>query len=159
MNTDRKRDLYINISRKQDLYMNINRKRRLYMNIDRKREMYINTDRKREPCMNTDRKRELHMNTDRKQRIRKNLANYILFLAIMALTFYTVLRGQDWNQIGEALRRLSLPCMLMIFAAALFFVWKMGFLSYAAFPIPLSDFFIPVLLRPPRGDSRCSSTI
>ncbi len=116
----------MNTDRKRELYMNIDRKWELYINTDRKRELYIDTDRKRELHMDTDRKRELHMNTDRKQRIRKNLANYILFLAIMALTFYTVLRGQDWNQIGEALRRLSLPCMLMIFAAALFFVCAEG---------------------------------
>ena len=43
--------------------------------------------------------RRLYMNTDRKQRIRKNLINYTIFLLIMGLTFYTVLRGQDWNQI------------------------------------------------------------
>lgn len=66
------------------------------------------------------------MNTDRKQRIRKNLANYILFLLIMGLTFYTVLHGQDWNQIWGALKSLSLPCLLLILAAALFFVCAEG---------------------------------
>lgn len=66
------------------------------------------------------------MNTDRKQRIRKNLANYIIFLLIMGLTFYTVLHGQDWNQVWEALQCLSMPCLLLILAAALFFVCAEG---------------------------------
>ncbi len=66
------------------------------------------------------------MNTDRKQRIRKNLINYTIFLLIMGLTFYTVLHGQDWNQIWEALKGLSLPCLLLILAAALFFVCAEG---------------------------------
>lgn len=66
------------------------------------------------------------MNTDRKQRIRKNLVNYVIFLLIMGLTFYTVLHGQDWNQIREALKGLSLPCLLLILAAALFFVCAEG---------------------------------
>lgn len=66
------------------------------------------------------------MNTDRKQRIRKNLINYTIFLLIMGLTFYTVLHGQDWNQIWEALKGLSLPCLLLILGAALFFVCAEG---------------------------------
>lgn len=66
------------------------------------------------------------MNTERKQRIRKNLVNYIVFLLIMALTFYTVLHGQDWNQIWKALKGLSLPCLILILAAALFFVCAEG---------------------------------
>ena len=66
------------------------------------------------------------MSTDRKQRLRRNLANYILFLLIMALTFYTVLHGQDWGQIWEALRELSVPCLILILVTALFFVCAEG---------------------------------
>lgn len=66
------------------------------------------------------------MSTDRKQRIRRNLINYILFVLIMALTFYTVLHGQDWGQIWAALRRLSFPCLILILVTALFFVCAEG---------------------------------
>ena len=66
------------------------------------------------------------MNTERKLRIRKNLVNYIVFLLIMGLTFYTVLHGQDWDQIWKALKGLSLPCLILILVAALFFVCAEG---------------------------------
>lgn len=66
------------------------------------------------------------MSTDRKQRIRRNLVNYILFLLIMVLTFYTVLHGQDWGQIWEALHSLSVPCLILIFVTAIFFVCAEG---------------------------------
>ncbi len=66
------------------------------------------------------------MSTDRKRRLRRNLINYTLFLLIMALTFYTVLHGQDWGQIWEALHILSVPCLILILAAALFFICAEG---------------------------------
>lgn len=52
------------------------------------------------------------------------------FLLVMGLSFYTVFRGQDMEQIGSALRRLSLPAVCMAILTTLFFVGAEGIMIY-----------------------------
>lgn len=66
------------------------------------------------------------MSTEKRQKFLRNMGNMILFLLIMFLTFYTVLHGQDWSQIRAALAQLSFPCIMLMAAAALFFVCAEG---------------------------------
>lgn len=66
------------------------------------------------------------MDTERKRKLLRNVGNAVLFLLIMFLTFYTVLHGQDWNQVRAALLQLSFPCIMLMAAAALFFVCAEG---------------------------------
>lgn len=66
------------------------------------------------------------MNTEKRQKLLRNIGNITLFLLIMLLTFYTVLHGQDWNQVRAALMQLSLPYFFLMVLAALFFVCAEG---------------------------------
>ena len=66
------------------------------------------------------------MSTEKRQKLLRNAGNMALFLAIMFLTFYTVLRGQDWHQIRAALMKLSFPFLMLMILAALFFVCAEG---------------------------------
>lgn len=62
----------------------------------------------------------------KKQNIRRNVVSVFIFLTIMCLTFYTVLHGQDWSQVGNALKQLSFPWLMLILVTALFFVCAEG---------------------------------
>ncbi|MCI8363040.1 MAG: flippase-like domain-containing protein [Clostridia bacterium] len=53
---------------------------------------------------------------------RKGIIHVIVFIIIMILTFYAVLRGQDLFQIWEALGHMSAAYFLMAILTALFFV-------------------------------------
>lgn len=52
------------------------------------------------------------------------------FLLVMGLSFYTVFHGQDMEQIGSALRRLSLSALCIALFTALFFVSAEGVMIY-----------------------------
>lgn len=52
------------------------------------------------------------------------------FLLVMGLSFYTVFRGQDMEQIGGALRRLYPSAICMALLTALFFVGAEGVMIY-----------------------------
>lgn len=56
----------------------------------------------------------------------RKAGNVVFFAVVMCLTFYTVLHGQDWHQIGSSLRQLSVPYLLLILVTALFFVCAEG---------------------------------
>lgn len=57
---------------------------------------------------------------------RKKLWNGAVFIGIMLLTFYAVFRGQDYRRVGEALKQLSVPWLLLAVLTALFFVSAEG---------------------------------
>lgn len=56
----------------------------------------------------------------------KRAVDVCVFLVIMLLTFYTVLHGQDWRQIRNALKEMSIPYLILAIMAALFFVSAEG---------------------------------
>lgn len=68
------------------------------------------------------------MNSTVKERrcMHKRSGELILFLAVMGLTLYTVLRGQNLKQIAQAIGRMSLPYLLLAVSAGLFFVCAEG---------------------------------
>lgn len=70
------------------------------------------------------------MSTEKRRKLLRNAGNTILFLLIMLLTFYTVLHGQDWNQVRAALMQLSFPCIMLMAAATLFFVCAEGWMIW-----------------------------
>lgn len=57
---------------------------------------------------------------------RKGLINIMFFIAIMLLTFYAVLRGQDLYQIRDALKQMSMLYIILAICTALFFVCVEG---------------------------------
>ena len=61
---------------------------------------------------------------------RKRIPEGAFFLLVMGLSFYTVFHGQDMEQIGNALRRLSLLALCIALFTALFFVSAEGVMIY-----------------------------
>ena len=57
---------------------------------------------------------------------RRRLVEILFFLAVMALSFYTVFHGQDISQIWEELKKLSVFSICAAIATALFFVSAEG---------------------------------
>ncbi|MGF0031733.1 lysylphosphatidylglycerol synthase transmembrane domain-containing protein [Bariatricus sp. SGI.154] len=70
------------------------------------------------------------MSADGNQRIRKRAVDICVFLVIMLLTFYAVIHGQDWNQIWAALRKMSIPYLMLAVLTALFFVSVEGMMIW-----------------------------
>ena len=70
------------------------------------------------------------MSAETNQRIRKRAVDLCVFLIIMLLTFYAVLHGQDWNQIWEALQKMSIPYLSIAVLMALFFVSAEGMMIW-----------------------------
>lgn len=70
------------------------------------------------------------MNSENPRKSLRNACNACLFLLVMCLTFYTVLRGQDWDQIRAALMKLPFPCIVLMAAAALFYVCAEGWMIW-----------------------------
>lgn len=66
----------------------------------------------------------------RAQSGRKRVLEGAFFLIVMALSFYTVFRGQDMEQVGSALRRLSLTSLCFALFTALFFVSAEGIMIW-----------------------------
>ena len=62
--------------------------------------------------------------------IRKRAVEGAFFLLIMALSFYTVFRGQDIEQVKSALGRLSLTSLCSALIVALFFVSAEGIMIW-----------------------------
>lgn len=61
---------------------------------------------------------------------RKRILEGIFFLAVMALSFYTIFRGQDMGRIRQALGRLSPFSLCAALGVALFFVSAEGIMIF-----------------------------
>ncbi len=61
------------------------------------------------------------MNAIDKKTTKKGIFHIVLFLLVMFLTFFAVFHGQDFHQIINAIKQISLPCFLLAILTALFF--------------------------------------
>lgn len=57
---------------------------------------------------------------------KKQIMQAALFLGIMFLTFYTLLHGQNLSEIYQAVKTMSVPCLMAAAGLALFFVCAEG---------------------------------
>ncbi|MDE6846815.1 MAG: flippase-like domain-containing protein [Lachnospiraceae bacterium] len=66
----------------------------------------------------------------RAHNVRKRVLEGAFFLVVMGLSFYTVFRGQDMEQVGRALGSLSLTSLCLALLTALFFVSAEGMMIW-----------------------------
>ena len=66
------------------------------------------------------------METKKQKLNRKKAGEAVLFLGIMFLTFYTLLRGQNLGEIVQAVKHMSVPYLVAAAGLALFFVCAEG---------------------------------
>ncbi len=64
------------------------------------------------------------------QNSRKRVLEGAFFLLVMGLSFYTVFHGQDMEQVGSALRKLSPVALCLALLTALFFVSAEGIMIW-----------------------------
>ncbi len=69
---------------------------------------------------------ERRMETKKWKLNRKKAGEAVLFLGIMFLTFYTLLRGQNLGEIVQAVKHMSVPYLVAAAGLALFFVCAEG---------------------------------
>lgn len=70
------------------------------------------------------------MKDGQRMKKRKRLIEILFFLAVMALSFYTVFHGQDIRQIWEELKKLSAFSICAAIVTALFFVSAEGIMIF-----------------------------
>lgn len=103
---------------------------------------------------------------------KRRLFEILFFLAVMALSFYTVFHGQDIGQILRELRKLSAFSVCAAIVTALFFVSAEGLMIFyllralggksgllRCISYSFIGFFYSASHPPPPEDSQCSFII